>query len=957
MPAKKPRFPYGKYSGEERLDTTAMPEPDRDDDDAQDAWFEDERKEPAFKNYVTGRIDYYKKNMNLDLKDLAIHFITHSHIDVCWLWRYEQTRKKAAVTFRKACRMATRYYPDSYKFQASEPQLFEWIQEDDPDLFKLIQEQVKAGKFNLVGGSWVEPDCMMPSGEAFCHQRLYGMWYYQHNFGTMPDIEWMEDSFGYGRNLPQIFAKSGAKYFFTMKLTWNKETIFPFVNFWFQSPDGSRVLAHECHQGYGTLDNWYKYEVGRHLLKKGTTYIGDYTRDYDDLADAVDDDALNKTVGFWYGSGDGGHGPTSQEVAELLEFQNQGVGHIGTAAELYAKLAKDSDRYPVWNDEMFLEYHQGTFTTHSRVKRNNRRLECKAISVEALCALVDAQLAGNGLDYPRATIDETWKMIMKNQFHDALPGSSIPEAYDDLYEDWVTCDEILDKCIADVGKAIKPRAKNTILVFNPNAAGEARLFIPFTMFDDVSLGSDDLPPPGILKGTKDGKIHPLQPVAAEPACWLEAKPAGWWAVVHLTGMGLDAFTADFTDTDGIAKAFGKAIDVIAGETSKIDNGIVQVFMNRQGEIMKATSTLVPGVANIFKGASFVPQAFVDDIPNDQAWNITPGYNNHPRNYRGDDNPLVKLTKKGPVVSEVTTIREWGPQLIMTKVALFAGLPEIYCEFMTDWNDPRTLVKLKFDTSLPSPKIVESDNQYCIITRSAQPQTPADKARWEKIQHKFSDLQAGDGKWAIAFINDGKYAFDVMEPDVFRLTTLKSAEYPNAARESFARPERKMNMEKRGKTQPGFTDIGPHRTRFAIYPHAGATRVDAAGKPSTVVAQRADLYNAPPIIVKPSGAGTASTVAVDTSLVSSSNPQVLVKAVKKGHVDAKLLVVRLVEYTGNPAETTVVLDPSIAGNVASVAETDILERPLPAKVAWDAKTRAAQVSLGKWEIKTLAFTLK
>jgi len=952
LPAKKPRFPIGQYSGEERLDTTLMPEPDHDDEAAQDAWFEDERNEPSFKSFVTNRINYYKTQAGLDLKDLSPIFITHSHIDVCWLWRYEQTRKKAAVTFRKACRMGTKYYPGVYKFQGSEPQLYEWILEDDPALFKLIQEQVKSGTFNIVGGSWVEPDCMMPSGEAFCHQRLYGMYFYQQHFGVMPDIEWMEDSFGYGRNLPQIFAKSGAKYFFTMKLTWNKETTFPFVNFWFQSPDGSRVLAHECHQGFGTLDNFYRYEVGRHLLKKGTTYIGDYTRDYDDLADAVDDDALNKTIGFWYGAGDGGHGPTSQEVAELMEFQNQGVGHIGSAAELYAKLAKDSDRYPVWNDEMYLEYHQGTFTTHSRVKRNNRRLECKAVSVEALCALVDAQLKGTR--YPRAEIDETWKMILKNQFHDALPGSSISEAYDDLYEDWISCDELLDKCIDDVGKSIKPQVNNEILVFNPNAAGKTRLFIPASAIDGVKLDEDGKPPAGVLKSSRDGAIAPLQPVAAEPTGWLEARPAGWWTVVSLAGMGLDAFVADFADVAAIDKAFAKGIDVVAGDASRLDNGIVKVSLDRQGQIVKITSSLVPGVPNIFKGTSFVPLAFVDDIPNDQAWNITPGYNNHPRKYGGDDSPRTTITKKGPVVSEITTIREWGPQLVMTKVTLFKDLPEVYCEFFTDWNDPRTLVKLAFDTSITDAKVVESDNQYCIITRSARPQTPADKARWEKIQHKFSDLVAGDGKWGIAFINDGKYAFDIMDPSVFRLTILKSAQYPNAARESFARPERKANMEKRGRAQPGFTDIGPHRTRFAIYPHAGATRVDAAGNPSTDVLQRADLYNAVPIIVKPSG--TASMVATGKALVSSDNPQVLVKAIKKGHVDPKLLVVRLVEYTGNPAETNITVDPVIAANIASVAETDILERPVAAKVSWDAKAGVAKVSLGKWEIKTLAFTL-
>nr|MDO8110697.1 glycoside hydrolase family 38 C-terminal domain-containing protein [Candidatus Sigynarchaeota archaeon] len=947
------KYKIGPYSGEERLDTTNIPEPDEDDDETQQAWFEDERNEPSFKNYIKNQIALYKTNFGLDIKNMDIIMIAQSHIDVCWLWRFEQTRKKGWVTFRKAVRMGSIFYPGKYTFHASQPQVQEYIKEDDPALFEQIKEQVKKGSFNIVGGSWVEPDCMMPSGEGFIHQRLYGMYFYQENYGFMPDIEWMMDSFGYGRNLPQILSKSGAKYFWTTKITWNKETIFPFVNFWWQSPDGSRVLAHEAQFDFGMLENFWKYECGRHLLKEGVSYIGDYTRDYDDLGDFVDDDALNKTIGLFYGKGDGGHGPTSQEVATAMALMEEGAVHVGTAKEFFTKLEKNSGRYPVWNDEMYLEYHQGTFTTHSRVKRNNRRLEYKAISVEMLCAIVSTQLK-EASPYLKDAIDATWKFILKNQFHDCLPGSSIPEAYDEVAEEWELCDENLDKCIDGVAKAIAPVAKNEIILFNPNAAGEIRVFIPVTTFDNVKLDKDGRPPRGILKAIDKSGAVPLQPVAAEPATFIEAKPAGWWTVVGLDGIALNAFEADFLDKAAIDKAFETGIDVAASANSHLDNGILRVELAMDGTISKATSKNVPGVTNIFKGPSNIPMAFIDEMKNDQAWNITPGYNNHPRVYDIDQKPKLVVSKQGPIVSEITIIKQWGPQYIMQRIALYKGLPEIYCEFIADWNDPRTLVKLKFDTATGA-NVVESDNQYCIITRSTRPMTPNDKARWEKIQHKFSDLSTPDGKWGIAFLNDGKYAFDTMEPDVFRLTVLKSAQYPNAPRESFAHLERKMNMEKRGKTQPGFTDIGAHRTRFAFYPHAGATRVDAAGKPATDIVRRADMFNAPPIILKP-GSGKGA-VQVNKSLISSSNPSVLVKAVKKGHVDPTLLIVRAVEYTGNPASAEITVDSTIRKIVVDVFETDLLERKTGGKIAWDPKNGTVKVSFGKWEIKTIAFKLK
>ncbi|MHA1369138.1 MAG: alpha-mannosidase, partial [Promethearchaeota archaeon] len=837
--------------------------------------------------------------------------------------------------------------------------------------FERIKKNVKDGSFNIVGGCWVEPDCMMPSGEAMVRQRIYGMYFFKEKFGVMPEIAWMLDSFGYGRNLPQIFKKSGAKYFWTTKITWNKCTVFPFVNFYWQSPDGSRVLCHECQLGDGTLKNFWLYEIGRHPLKPGMTYVGDYTRNYEDIADFVEDEEFCKTIGVWYGKGDGGHGPTSQEVAEAMEMQALGMGHVGTAMEYFSKIDDYSKEHelPVWNDELYLEYHRGTFTTHSRVKRNNRWLECKSISVEMLCSLLSVMFPDR-FDYPKEVLDENWKTILKNQFHDALPGSSIPEAYDDLYEDWEYCNEWLDDCISKVVKKLGFNKENEILIFNPNAGMKCRVFIPADLVPGVDLDDNGCPPRAAIKlALNGGELYPLQPVAAELDDWLECKPAGWWTVLPLEAQALNPAEIILDDDKSISELFIKNVDVsIEGNRFYLENGLLRVELDpKTGAILKAVSSLVPAVDNIFSGPSNIPMAFVDDFPSDQAWNIRntrqPEYNDLKRPYKLDEDVHFAVTKNGPIVSEISISKKFGPQEITQRIALFKDMPEIYCEFITDWNEPVSLVKIAFQTATNA-EFVESDSQYCIVKRRTKPDTPADKARWEKIQHKFSDMHAVDGSWGIAFLNDGKYAFDTLDPSTFRLTVLKSANYPSPAGESWVHQERKMNLDKYGKKPPQFTDLGPHRTRYAIYPHAGITRQDQKGNPTTDVKRRADAFNFP-LLLLPASKGSVGDLSgqaskdlpVNAPLISSSNESVLIKSIKMAERIQNTLVLRLVEYAGVDTRTTISLHPKLAELIEDIQESDLLERPLNSKTVWHEQSRSFDVDMGKCEIKTFLLKVK
>jgi len=218
----------GRYSGNERLDPKTLVEPDPDNEQTKKMWLEEMVKDEHFIADQKKKIESWQKivGQTMNPSELQVHLTGESHIDCAWLWRFEQTRQKAAITFKHAIEHA-RMYPGQFNFALSEPLLLDWIKEDDPSLFKEIQETVKSGEIELVGGSYVEPDCMLPSGEAFVRERLYGMRFCNEHFGKMPTVEWFLDSFGYNWGLPQILAKSGAKYFWTTKITWNMYTRFP----------------------------------------------------------------------------------------------------------------------------------------------------------------------------------------------------------------------------------------------------------------------------------------------------------------------------------------------------------------------------------------------------------------------------------------------------------------------------------------------------------------------------------------------------------------------------------------------------------------------------------------------------------------------------------------------------------------------------------------------------------
>lgn len=949
------RTPVGRVSGSPRIDTSAMKEPDADTEVARKLWLEEIQDDPDFHEGIGEVVDGWKSTLaqTMDPGKIDIHLVGESHIDVAWLWRYEQTRKKAVVTFRKAVYHA-RLFPSTYTYALSEPLLLEWVKEDDPALFKDIQDVVKAGRIELVGGSYVEPDCMMPSGEAFVRQRLYGQRFYRDHFGRLADVEWFLDSFGYNWGLPQVLVKSGAKYFWTSKITWNKNTIFPFVNFWWEGPDGSRLLTANFQMGPGPLTSWMFYEVGRRPLLPGGRKVWDYTMDYEDLGDHVEPGETCPVVGYFAGKGDGGHGPTHQEVAEFNAYHASKFMHWSTTGAFFKALEGWSDRFPVWRDELYLENHRGTFSVHAEVKRHNRLFENAIVGTEALATLVAAM--SPGYTVPVDVIERAWKITLKAQFHDVLPGSSIPEVYDDAMDDWDETHELLGKVKAGVAGAVaRGGPGKALLLFNPVSwARAARVFIPAAGL----VGAPGKPPAATLRVLDaTGQVIatvPAQPVAAEDPAGIDPRPAGWWAVVTLQPLSLAVATLD---AGGYPAPVAEAVK---GSDTSLDNGLVSIAIDpATGAMTRMTSPGVNGGKNLLAGdGSNKHHAYLDKSKDWPAWNLTPKYWEHPLDLPASI-ASCRLVEQGPVFSTVLVEGSLGDSPVSQRLSVFAGLPEVFVDWVADWRRPDAMVKLAYETATGATTVV-ADIAFGAITRSTVPTTPGDKARYEKICHKYFDLSTPSNDWGLALLNEGKYAFDATG-GTMRLTMLRSPAYPAPAGEAFVREERRQRKDRDGTAPPTHSGLGPAKCRFALLPHAGGALVSPDGSANAVVKQKAEEFNQPVIAIPVDGTATeiAKAVTSGAPVLQVKPANVMVSAVKPDEWTASgKIIVRFLETSGVPAAVTAkVVHPALAGRVTGVSAVDFLERPESRPFTWDQATGTLSFTAGKFEGTTFALEVR
>jgi alpha-mannosidase len=635
----------------------------------------------------------------------------HAHIDLAWLWPLAETRRKASRTFHTVIGLMNRY-PD-FRFNASTAQIYAYLEEDDPKLIESIKEKVQAGQWEPIGAMWVEPDTNMPTAESFVRQLLYGQRYFERLFGRRHTVCWLPDCFGFSPALPQLLCLAGVENFFTIKVNWSETNKMPFDLFWWEGLDGSRVLAHTFNNPVGG----YNAETSpRAILETWRNFRGKYVHSESLLA---------------FGFGDGGGGPTEEMIErqrQLDDFPLVPTLRPVKVSDWYrtvaAKVRNNSD-LPVWLGEMYLELHRGTLTTQGRAKYLHRRAERALITAETLSSM--ATLLGGEM---AVSLEPQWRIILRNEFHDILPGSSIREVYEEAEAELATvvaAGTKVQKAKLDViaSKLTKPGKGDAILVVNPDLSPR-----PLRL-----VSRDDLP---------NG-----QPVEE-----------GSVLAGDISFPGLSASII-------VEKSAAPAVSVTP---RRLENVFVRVEINRDGSIASIFDKRAEREVLADRGNQL--WAYSDKPRNWDAWDIEDDYSRSGTEIVAGK---IEVVERGPHRVAVRVTRFFEESEIVQTVRLWANSARIEFKTDIDWHQRRTLLKARF------PLAIRSDHATfeCaagVIRRPTHRNTSWEEARFEVAAHRFVDLS--EHGYGAALLNDGKYGHHVLRNEI-GLSLLRSPVYPDS----------------------------------------------------------------------------------------------------------------------------------------------------------------------------------
>jgi len=621
--------------------------------------------------------------------------IGHTHIDVAWLWPLRQTREKAQRSFSTVVNMM-KEFPE-YKFMSSQPQLYKFVKEDDPELYEEIKKLVAAGRWEVEGAMWLEADCNLTSGESLVRQVLFGKRFMMQEFGKDSKVLWLPDVFGYSAALPQILRKAGVTRFVTSKISWNETNMLPCDVFKWYGIDGSDIFSYLL-----TAQDF----TGKDPTN-GTTYNANITPKQirGTWERFQQKDIANETIST-FGHGDGGGGPTREMLETGIRLE-KGVPGCPTVSFEFAgdfldrleKKTGDSRFLPKWVGELYLEYHRGTYTSIAKNKLKNRRSEFLYQNAELISSIGKAYLGGC---YPQNVLNEGWEKILLLQFHDIIPGSSIKEVYDDsdlIYAELMTeGQKIVDEGIKAIAENVDTEGT---LVFNPNA---------FTAS-------------GILT-TEEGD-----------AAYVENIPAKGWAVVP---------------------ALSTASNVTAClECRKLENEFVTVKFDENFEIVsiydkKADREILP------EGAKANAIVAYEDIPRAwDAWEITNYYTE--KSWAINNVVSVEAFEKGAKKGFKIT-RSFQESTIEQIVSLTDYDTMVTFETTADWKNDHILVRTHFPTVFNTSKATY-EIQYGNVERPTHQNTSWEQAKFEVCAHKWADI--AEHGYGLSLLNDCKYGYSAI----------------------------------------------------------------------------------------------------------------------------------------------------------------------------------------------------
>ena len=652
----------------------------------------------------------------------------HAHLDLAWLWPVAETRRKARRTFASVLGLMDRY--DDFVFNQSSAQLYRWIEDDDPELFARVRKRILEGRWEPVGGSWVEPDCQIPSGESFVRQLFYGQRYFQDSFERRSTVAWFPDTFGYSPGIPQLLRGAGISGFFTYKLNWNETNDFPHDLFAWEGIDGTSVITH-------TFEN------------PGTDYNGDIApRDVLGTWRNFGGKRYHNESLFSFGWGDGGGGPSEkmlENFARLRDFPAMPRLRMASVDQFFDALPDDA--LPRWVGELYLELHRGTLTSQARVKKLNREAEHRLQEAEAFATLA----AGRGAAYPGEKIERLWKTVLLNQFHDILPGSSISEVYRDTHrelEDAVTAArELRDNALLQLAGDSPGPASNAIVA---NAAMHPR---PLTA---VLHGTD-----ARAAVTPDGELLPTQSIAGG-------------LLVHAPGRmvpGLGWISVELQDE---SPAQGPAPPGVKleewNDARSIENEFLRVEIGADGSLRRVYDKV--SEREVLQGRGNRLFAYADKPPNWDAWDVEAGYEDE-----GEEVPeaeSVEVVETGPLRAAVRVERRFRGSRISQTYVLLAGSRRLDVETRVEWHERQVLLRALFPVSVRSHEAT-FETMYGVVKRPTHRNTSWDEARFEVCAHRFADLS--EPGYGVALLNDGKYGHSARD-NVLGISLLRGPLYPD-----------------------------------------------------------------------------------------------------------------------------------------------------------------------------------
>lgn len=685
----------------------------------------------------------------------------HSHIDVAWLWTVKESERKAVRTFANTLELMDEY--PEYKFAQSQAVLYDMVKKYAPDIFSRIKEKVKSGQWEVMGNAWVEADTNIASGESLIRQLLYGREFFVREFGIDSDTYWLPDCFGFTWALPQIIKKSGMKNFITAKLCANDTNVFPHSMFKWRSHSGDDVTAYFTRVSYQG-----EYDVGRVFECRN----GNKQSSIADISFGM------------FGYGDGGSGSTTDMLERAEALKNiPGVPETvnSSAHEFFDEIGKKADEFPVYDGELYFENHRGTFTSQAFVKKNNRRGEFALRNAEILSSA--AELMGKS-DYDGAELERLWKILLVNQFHDILPGSSIHEVYENAREDYAELNGGLEKLINEKLNVLfserDPEAFTVVNHLNVPYTGEVKIKLPGG-YNSVEYADEQI-----------------------PCVKLSDKTGDYISFVAENIPSLSGRTYRFSKSEHPTQQCVKA------EKNLLENNILRVEFDNNGEMTSVFDK--ENDREVLAAVGNTLCIYQDKPIHESAWNLEFDYRMTPYPLKTAES--VEVVRSDSVAGELKILRKFNKSTVTQYISLKKDSRQIDFRTAVDWHEREKVLKVNFPVGVRSCSST-SEIAHGSIQRPTHYNTSYDLAKFETCMHKWVDLS--ESGYGVSVLNDCKYGFSVHENNI-DITLMRAPICPDPT-----------------------GDIGYNEFTYSLVPHAGTWQ--EAG-----ISELAYALNNPPAVV-------------------------------------------------------------------------------------------------------------